>query len=355
MTAIEEPRTSLPELRQFLTDLPKAELHLHLEGSIRPGRFLELARKYDTGYAGWDEAKVAGELFQYRDFAAFLGAYKTVCEHLREPEDYRALLEDLASYFERNNVRYAELIVTPAITWRFERDGEAVLKALLKAGRRLQKRGRVQLRWILDCVRQWGPESAQRTAELARDYQEAGVVGLGLGGDEKAVPAAEFADVFAWARAHNLHVHVHAGEVGGPEEVWAALETLGANRIGHGIQAARDSRLMSYLKQHAVALDVCLTSNAATGAWRPVDKNPFWLLLERGVPVTLNTDDPGMFQTELLDEYELAAKSFRLTRHDLAYVALQSVRSSFLPHEEKMALMQQFQDRIAELDLDGGG
>ncbi len=338
------------EPQQFLQRLPKAELHLHLEGSIRPERLLSLARKYSTEYQDWDSAKLQRELLRFQDFAAFLNTFKIVCQHLREPEDYAALLWDLQSYFSRNNIQYAELILTPSIPWKFERDGEAVLVHLLEAADRLQAGSPVTIRWILDCVRQFGPEAARRTAELAHAYRTRGVVAVGLGGDEDALPASQFAEVFAWVRAHTLHVHVHAGEIGGPGNVWEALELLGANRIGHGIQAARDPRLMQYLKQHTIALDVCLTSNLATGAWRPIHENPFWLLLQRGVPVTLNTDDPGLFQTELLQEYALAARIFDLTRTDLTYVALQGVRSSFLPHAEKMALMQHFQDQIAALE-----
>lgn len=336
-------------LEEFLEKLPKAELHLHLEGSITPGRFLALAHKYSTEFHTWDEEAVRRRLLNYRDFQAFLKTFKIVCEHLREPADYADLLDDLADYFPANNIRYAELFVTPSIPWRFERDGEAVLLQLLQAGARLQQKTGVKLRWILDCVRQFGFEPAQRTAELAQRHRAEGVVAVGLGGDENSVPASDFGEVFAWVRAHALHVHIHAGETGVPQQIWDALEILGANRIGHGIQAARDPRLMSYLKEHAVGLDVCLTSNQATGAWRPLQENPFWLLRRRGVPVTLNTDDPGLFQTDLNREYRLAAENFKLTREDLSYIAIQSVRSSFLPHEEKMELMQQFQNEIAAL------
>ena len=203
--------------------------------------------------------------------------------------------------------------------------------------------------WIFDCVRQFGPEAAQETAELALEFRGEGVVGLGLAGDETAADSREFEDVFAFARAHELYVHVHAGEIGEPQSVWDAIKILGANRIGHGIQAARDQVLMSYLKDHAIGLDICLTSNARTGAWTPISKNPFWLLYKRGVPVTLSTDDPGLFDTTLLQEYAQAIKYFELAESDLAYIALQSVRSSFLPHTERMKLMQEFQNSIHEL------
>lgn len=333
----------------FIEKLPKAELHLHLEGSITPGRFLALSGKYGSEQKDWNEEQVSSELFQYADFAEFLDVYKSVCGLLREPPDYQALLLDLEGYLASQNIRYAEVIYTPSIPWKYERDGEAVLEALLKTSAAIEARGRVQLRWILDCVRQFGAEAARRTAELAARFTGRGVTAIGLGGDENSLPMSEYEEVFTWARANSLHIHAHAGEIGEPLQVWEALKLLGANRIGHGIQAARDPQLMDYLRDHAIGLDVCLTSNARTGAWTPGPDNPFWLLHKRGVPVTLNTDDPGLFSTTLNEEYRKASDWFGLDEHDLAYIAMQGIRSSFLPHDEKMQLMQQFQDEIHAL------
>ncbi len=338
-----------PKLEAFIREIPKAELHLHLEGSIRPARFLELSRSQGTEWADWDLDSIAGKLFKYNNFSAFLGVYKTVCQHLLGVEEYRQLLLDLEDYFVTQNIRYAEIIYTPSIPWKFGRDGEAVLDQLLETSVEIESRGRVQIRWILDCVRQFGREFAERTAKLAASRQARGVLAIGLGGDENSLPASDYAAIFAWARANSLHAHVHAGEIGGPEQVWDALKILGANRIGHGIQAARDPRLMEYLREHAIGLDVCLSSNSQTGAWGPVLNNPFGLLQKRGVPVTLNTDDPGLFKTDLCQEYRDAAHFFDLDEYALSHIALQGVRSSFLPHGEKMRLMQGFQDKIHQL------
>ncbi len=173
-------------------------------------------------------------------------------------------------------------LLSPGGPWRFE-----------------QERG-LKIRWIFDCVRQWGAEAASQTAELAAQYKSRGVVAIGLGGDENSLPMAEYQQVFLRAKANGLFVHVHAGEVGGPEQVWDAVRLLGANRIGHGIQAARDPRLMEYLRDHTIALDVCLTSNLRTKAWTPISSHPLKLLFKRGVPVTLGTDDPGLFEASLL-------------------------------------------------------
>ncbi|MFQ5739014.1 MAG: adenosine deaminase [Acidobacteriota bacterium] len=335
-----------PALEKLVATLPKAELHLHLEGSIHSNRLLRLCRKYHTEYEDLQEPQLVERLLGFKDFYGFLRLYKIICQHLREAEDYQNLLDDLGADLGEQNVRYAEVIYTPSIPRRLGYDDAGILAALLEKSAEVESKYSLSIRWILDCVRQFGEEAARRTAQLAVRFQPRGVVAIGLGGDEKSLPMVEYKRVFAWARAHSLHTHVHAGEIGEPSQIWEALTVLGADRIGHGIQAARDPALMDYLRRHAIALDVCLTSNARTGAWRPVSENPFWLLYKRGVPVTLNTDDPGLFQTSLNGEYLQAARSFGLSPGDLGRIALQGVRSSFLPHSEKMALMQVFQDRI---------
>ena len=335
---------------EYIRHLPKAELHLHLEGSVTPATLGDLSRQYQTQYASLSEEELETQLFHYRDFYHFLDTYRIVCEHLRQPEDYVMVLDRLGAYFREQNIRYAEIIYTPSIPWRTERDGKAILVALLEQSAKIARQG-TNLRWILDCVRQFEVELAWRTAELAAEFSQQGVVGIGLGGDEKSLAMSEYQEVFAWIRAHRLYAHVHAGEIGDAQQVWDALKVLGAKRIGHGIQAARDPDLMEYLRHHAIGLDVCLTSNAKTGAWTPISDNPFGLLYQRGVPVTLNTDDPGLFQVSLNEEFHKAARLFQLGREDIHRIALQGVRSSFLPHDEKMALMKEFDEEIRRISV----
>jgi aminodeoxyfutalosine deaminase len=194
-------------------------------------------------------------------------------------------------------------------------------------------------------------EWAWRTAELAAEFSRQGVVGIGLGGDEKSLAMSEYQEIFAWIRDLGLHAHVHAGEIGDAQQVWDALKILGAQRIGHGIQAVRDPDLMDYLCRHAIGLDVCLTSNARTGAWTPISENPFGVLFQRGVPVTLNTDDPGLFQVSLNEEFQKASSLFQLDRKEIGQIALQGVRSSFLPQQEKKVLLKEFEDEIGRISV----
>jgi aminodeoxyfutalosine deaminase len=336
----------------YIRRLPKAELHQHLEGSSTGQVLHRLSRKYETEYRELTPEQIEASLFRFDDFRGFLDCYKTVCAHLREPEDYVLVLDNLADYCRRENIRYAEVITSPAIAWSEGRDGEAVMAALLDRSAEIRAQGPLTIQWILDCVRQFGEESARRTAELAAKYHDRGIVGIGIGGDENSMGMKEYERVFHWAKANGLYIHAHAGEVGGPEQVWDALTVLGANRIGHGIQAARDTRLMEYLREHAIALDVCLTSNLKTRAWAPISSHPFGLLWKRGVPVTLNTDDPGIFGTTLTEEYLKAVKYFSLQRDDIHRIALQGIQAAFLPASEKSRLMQVIQDEIHQVSKD---
>lgn len=337
-------------LEDYISQLPKGEIHLHLEGSVQPALVQELAAKYETELKDASLDEIKAEVFRYQDFAGFLNSFKRVCEHLQNPEDYLATLGYLADYFVDQNIRYAEIIYTPSIPWFFGRDGEEILRALLEATETICENKQIQIRWILDCVRQFGLELAERTAELAVQHRESGIVAIGLGGDENSLPMADFEKVFTWARANQLFIHVHAGEVGEPQQIWDAVQVLGADRIGHGIQAARDPRLMEYLREHLIGLDVCLTSNVCTKAWPMMRDHPLPLLYRRGVPVTLNTDDPALFSTSLCDEYLKAAETFDLELSDLQHFAIQGIRSSFLPYSEKMDLMKEFYERIRTLD-----
>ncbi|RPI22205.1 MAG: adenosine deaminase [Acidobacteria bacterium] len=333
----------------YIRQLPKAELHLHLEGSANGAVLQTLGRKYGTEFGNLSPEHISSTVFRFDDFAGFLDTYRTICAHLREPEDYLLVLDVVAQYCRTENIRYAELITSPAIPWSDGLDGEAIMVALLDRSAQLEAEGEVSIRWILDCVRQFGEESARQTAELASQYRDRGIVGIGLGGDENSLPMRQYEKVFHWAKANGLFIHAHAGEIGGPEQVWDAVNVLGANRIGHGIQAARDPRLMEYLRNHAIALDVCLTSNVRTRAWAPISSHPFGLLRKRGVPVTLSTDDPGVFQTTLTEEYLKACKYFSLEKDDVHRIVLQGIHAAFLPTSHKARLMQSFQDEIHRL------
>jgi len=274
-------------------DLAKAELHLHLEGSVEPETLRELAPELSL--------QEIREKYQYEDFLGFLRSYKWVNERLRSPQDYALITRRLLERLEGENVRYAEIILSAGVILWMEQD----LAPIYEAVRRESLASGVEVWWLFDGVRQFGVESVMRVAELAAERLDDGVVGLGIGGDEARGPAGLFGEVYRFARGRGLRLTAHAGETGGPASVWAALE-LGAERIGHGIQSIEDPALVRHLADHGIPLEISISSNVATGAVVSLEAHPVRRLYDAGVPIVLNTDDPAMFHTTLTREFELA-------------------------------------------------
>jgi len=302
--------------RMNLRDLPKAELHLHLEGSVEPETLLEL-----------DPALTLEEIeqrYQYGDFQAFVESYKWVLERLYEPEDFALTARRLLGRLAAENVRYAEITLSAGVILRRRQDFAGIFEAV----RGEAEASPVRVRWILDAIRQLGAEHAMEVAELAAGSVNQGVVGFGIGGSEQLGPAEWFAEVFRFARSRGLHLVAHAGETMGPESVWAALE-LGVERIGHGVRAVEDRALLDHLREQDIPLEICISSNLATGAVASLTEHPVRRLFEVGVPVVLSTDDPGMFRTTLTREYELAAHVFGFSEEELRGLAENSFRYAF--------------------------
>ena len=305
----------------FLRQLPKAELHLHLEGSVEPETLHEL----DPG-TPLEECRA---IYSYPDFDAFLKAFGAVVRRLRTPQDYALVTRRLLEALAAQNVRYAEITLAAGVVlWKGE-EFAPIFDAVAEAARRSP----VTVRWILDAVRQFGVEPAMRVAELAAERADRGVVAYGIGGSEERGPAAWFTDIFAFARRSGLRLTAHAGESMGPESVWAALD-VGAERIGHGIAAARDPELMRYLRDHDIPLEICITSNLVTGVVKRLEDHPVRELYDAGVPIVLNSDDPAMFRCSLNGEYRLAAQAFGFSTAELRELAANGFRYAFsLPSE----------------------
>ncbi len=294
----------------ILHSLPKAELHLHLEGSIEPATLIELG--------------ATGTSAPYNDFAGFIEAFKWVTGHLRSPEDYALITRRLLESLERQNVRYAEITLSAGVVlWRKQNFG-----AVYEAVRRAANESSVTVYWILDAVRHFGPDHAMEVAQLAAERVDEGVVAFGIGGDEARGPAEWFREVFTFARSRGLRLTAHAGETCGPESVWKALE-IGAERIGHGISSARDPALLRHLRECGVPLEICLSSNLATGVVTSLADHPLRRIYDAGVPVVLNSDDPAMFGCTLTGEYELARKHFGFSDREIEDLAQNSFHHAF--------------------------
>jgi len=300
----------------FLLEMPKAELHLHLEGSVEPETLHELDPSTPV--------EAFRELYRYSDFDAFLKAFAEVGKRLRTPDDSALVTRRLLERLAAQNVRYAEIILAAGVVlWKGQDFGP-----IFDAVRGAAQGSSVEVRWILDAVRQFGVEHAMAVARLAAERVDQGVVAFGIGGSEERGPAEWFTEVFAFAKAAGLRLTAHAGETAGPESVWAALK-LGAERIGHGIAAVRDAALVRHLRDCGIPLEICITSNLVTGVVKRLKDHPVRRLFDAGVPIILNTDDPAMFGCTLLGEYRLAAKEFGFSEEELRGVAENGFRYAF--------------------------
>jgi aminodeoxyfutalosine deaminase len=326
------------DVAAFVAALPKAELHLHLVGSAAPETVLTLARRHPDGGVP-TEPEALGQFYEFTSFAHFLDVYAQVNLLVRTGADVVTLLDGLARQLAASQVRYAEVQVT-CVRNRMAGIAPGDLAGALTDGRALAKDcHNVELAWIFDADAALGLAGAQETLAFAVSHRPPGTVGIGLAGPEAGIHRADFAPIFRAARAAGLHSIPHAGETVGPQDIWTALRDLGAERIGHGISAATDPPLMDYLAAQHIALDVCPTSNVRTAAVPSLSQHPLSTLLAAGVPVTISTDDPGMFHTDLNREYLLCHTEFGLGPHALAGLAATAARAAFCPEATRDALL----------------
>jgi aminodeoxyfutalosine deaminase len=319
------------ELPSKIAALPKAELHLHLEGSIRPAIACMLAARHGVELME-DEVR---RRYEYSDFTAFIDAFKWVTSLLRDPADFALVASDLAEQLLAQNVIYAEVTLSVGVMLLRKQNPQANFEAILAATAALEQKG-LRFNWIFDSVRQYGPDLALQVVDWARRCNSTRIVAFGIGGDELSVATRDFQGVYKKASQCGLHRLIHAGEVGGPEKIREAVELLGVERVGHGIAAIHDPVVMDLLAARRIVLELCPASNVRTGAlarqlgiaFPAVSRHPLPKLLRHGIPVVLSTDDPTMFHTTLGGEY-LNAQEMGLTEAELAQLVLNSFTFSF--------------------------
>jgi adenosine deaminase/aminodeoxyfutalosine deaminase len=339
----------------FIASLPKAELHLHLEGTVDPETLAELSRRHPTPLTTTNERyrnvedsgrvfteEEARDLYRYKHFTGFLWAFKAVTERLRTAEDYELVTYRMMEKLHAQNVRHAEVYISAGVVqWRGQEFGPLFEGA--EGGRERGERDfGVSLCWILDATRHFGVEYAKRVVKEAVLLKGKNVVGIGLGGDERRAAPEQFREVYEYAASNGLRLTVHAGETVGPESIWGALRELKADRVGHGMRAIEDSELVRHLAEKQIPVEVCITSNLLTECCTAIEQHPIRQLFDAGVLVTLNTDDPDMFHTTLTNEYQIVQQTFGFTQSELRELAKNSFRASFLPEERKHEMLERF-------------
>ncbi|HYY69831.1 MAG TPA: adenosine deaminase [Terriglobales bacterium] len=341
MAAMSSPPTS-PRARTvspdtFILRLPKAELHLHLEGSVEPATLVEISQRHGDPFT----LEQAEALYRYRDFSGFLLAFKAISERLRSPEDYEAIAYNLMKRLRCENVLHAEVYVSVGVClWR-KQDFDAIFEGLERGRERGYREFGVSLLWVFDAVRQFGPEAARQVVEKAVQFKDHNVVGIGIGGDERQAAPQLFRESYDHAAANGLRLTAHAGETTGPESIWGALN-LKAERIGHALSAWQDRELMAELVERQIPVEICLTSNLQTNCCPRIEDHPLRKYFDAGVMVTLNTDDPAMFYTSLNREYALAQQVFGFSDEQLREIARNGFEASFLVAEKKIELLNHF-------------
>lgn len=333
----------LSSLDALIARLPKVELHLHLEGSIRPETFRELAARKTWLKETVDDwiSERQRDSCRYGSFDKFLTAYVQVARMLEAPEDYALATTRLIEWLAAQRVKYAEVTLSAGVILWKKQPLDAIFQAIAQATAEAGRRCGVRVAWIFDAVRQFGADHALAVLEWASRFRSQGVVAFGIGGDEIRGPAALFIDAYRRARDLGLRVTAHAGETAGPESIRAAVELLGAERIGHGLGILGDPSVVELVRARGIPLEVCPTSNVATGLIADLQEHPLPRFLEAGLRVTLNSDDPAMFGTSLEREFQLAARIFGLSSRRILELSENAIHAAFLPEDQRVGLLRE--------------
>ena len=334
---------------EFAQHMPKAELHVHLEGSILPHTLIKLAQHNHVTLPANDEAGLV-EFYRFRNFEQFLNTYMTITSCLRTPDDYHLIAYEFGCECARQNIRYAE--VTFTIQTNMSMTGLSwwdILTGLNNGRQQAYTDFGLRWQWVFDIVRNF-PETQKKVLDIALSAREMGVISLGLGGLEEGFPPELFVYTFAQAQEQHLHRVPHAGEISGPQSVWSAIKLLHAERIGHGVRSIEDPLLVDFLKSTSVPLEICPTSNICLNVYPDYAHHPLRKLWDAELILTINTDDPPMFGTDLNHEYQVLVNYFNFNQSDLEQISLNAIQASFLSQGEKQFLLHEFQDEFIKLE-----
>jgi aminodeoxyfutalosine deaminase len=336
-TALSRYTWSMDDIAAFIRRLPKAELHLHLEGTILPATLVELSRRHDAKPLTLTEAEA---LYQFTDFSGFINAFKAVTQQLAHAEDYELAAWRMMQRLAEQGVVHAEVYISVGVIYMWRNHDAACFEPIFSGLERARQRAEYELGltlyWIFDAVRHFTVPEAERVFRKAAQMRSAfpSIIGIGLGGDERRTGSEPFREMYAEARGAGLRLTNHAGETTGPEAIREAL-SIGSERLGHVLSAIEDSALMEELKTRQVALELNPTSNVRTGVCSSFAAHPLRRYFNGGLLVTLNSDDPAFFGSDIANEYLLAHTEQAFTRDELRQLAANSIHASFLPRAIK--------------------
>lgn len=327
------------------TRIPKIENHLHLEGAIPYETLWQLIEKYggDETVHNLDQLK---EKFVYRDFNHFIEMWVWKNQFIREYEDFVFISEAVFSDLVKQNVNYAEIFISPSL-FKDKLSAQKIIEAISLS---IHKVSEIKINLIVDLVRDYGPEEEMRTLFEINEVKNLGVIGIGIGGTENKYPAGLFINVYEKARKFGFRTTAHAGEASGPESIWSAINDLQVDRIGHGTRAVEDLKLLEYLSENKIPVELCVLSNLRTKVIHSIEEHPVKTFIEKGIPVSINTDDPKMFGNSLVEEYQTIKDVFNYSNEEIHTIILNSIDTMWLDEQEKKELAKKFKQEFKKIE-----
>ncbi len=327
------------------TTIPKIENHLHLEGAIPYKALWQLIEKYggDETVHNLDQLK---EKFVYRDFNHFIEMWVWKNQFIREYEDFVFISEAVFSDLVKQNVNYAEIFISPSL-FKDKLSAQKIIEAISLS---IHKVSGIKINLIVDLVRDYGPEEEIKTLFEINEVKNLGVIGIGIGGTENKYPAGLFINVYEKARKFGFRTTAHAGEASGPESIWSAIHDLQVDRIGHGTRAVEDLKLLEYLSEHKIPVELCVLSNLRTRVIHSIEEHPVKTFIEKKIPVSINTDDPKMFGNSLAEEYQTLHDVFNYSHEKIHTIILNSIDTMWLDEQEKNELVKEFKQEFKKIE-----
>ncbi len=322
-----------------LQAIPKIENHLHLEGAIPLETIWQLIQKYGGDKSVSDIERLK-KRFVFKDFNHFIEIWSWKNQFIREYEDFSIITEAVLDDLIGQNIKYAEIFISPSL-FKKRLQIQKIVEAI--STRTLKKTG-IKVNLIVDLVRDYGSDSEMRTLNEINEVKDSGITGIGIGGSENRYPPKLFKGIFEQARKFGFKTTAHAGEAAGPESIWEAINELKIDRIGHGTRAIEDKNLLRYLVDNKIPVEACPLSNLRTKVVASMHEHPVKTYIDMGIPVSINTDDPKMFNNSLAEEYQSLKDTFNYSDEDIYHIIINSIQTTWLDQSEKENLIVKFKE-----------